>query len=220
MAPFLSAGPFSARDGEGRVLFTDVTVELNEGELVVLDGPSGSGKSTFLHQLVGLVPTAGATRVLDGERFADMQLPRWRSMVTLAAQDAPMLAATVGENVRFPFSQRCAGTSVPAENELARLVKTTGLAGIPEDRDVATLSGGERHRLALVRALLWSPKVLVADEPLSGLDEETASRCFDLLLEFAHRKGRGVLCVLHDRQFGARADRVVNVAPRDAGSAS
>lgn len=196
------------------MLFVDQTIDIAEGELAVLDGPSGSGKSTLLRQLVGMVPTSGVMRELSGEVYTDMQLPRWRSLVTLVAQDAPMLAGTLGENIRFPFSQRCAATGSPCENELARLTQATGLAAIPEDRDVGTLSGGERHRLALVRGLLWNPRVIVADEPLSGLDEESAARCFELLLEFAQQPGHGVLCVLHDRQIGSRADRIVSLAPR------
>lgn len=215
MASFLSAGPFSARDGEGRVLFTDVTVELNEGELVVLDGPSGSGKSTLLRQLVGMLPTEDARRELGGEPYASgPQLPRWRSMVTLIAQDAPMLAGSLGDNVRFPFTQRCSGKASPDESRFGELMRATGLAGLPEDRDVSTLSGGERHRLALVRGLLWDPPVLVADEPLSGLDGERAAAAFDLLLEFAHRSGHGVLCVLHDRSLATRADRILPLATR------
>ncbi|MEE4270469.1 MAG: ATP-binding cassette domain-containing protein [Thermoanaerobaculales bacterium] len=212
MLAFLTAGPFSARDGEGRLLFTDVTVELFEGELVVLDGPSGSGKSTLLRQLVGLEPTEGVERRLAGELFTDGQLPAWRAKVTLAAQDAPMLAATVGENLRFPFAQQCAGKAAPGDDRLAVLLDAAGIAEIPEDRDVSTLSGGERHRLALVRALLWDPSVLVVDEPLSGLDEDSAEACFTLLLDFARRPGRAVVCVLHERALSRRAHRVVPLA--------
>jgi len=212
MPPFLSAGPFSARDGEGRELFAEAFVELVEGELALLDGPSGSGKSTLLRHLVGMVPALGAARELAGEVFAAQQLPHWRSQVTLSAQDAPMLAGTVCDNLRFPFAQRCAGGSQPDSARLTRLMAETGLDGIPEDRAVATLSGGERHRLALVRALLWDPPVLVADEPLSGLDDETAQTCFSLLLDFAHRPGHAALVVLHDRSLGHRADRVIQLA--------
>ena len=122
MPPFLSAGPFSARDGEGRSLFTDVSIEINEGELVVLDGPSGSGKSTLVRQLVGMVPSSNVSRELDGEVYSGLQLPRWRSRVTLVAQDAPMLAGTVGENIRFPFGQRCAGGCAPEESRLAAVM--------------------------------------------------------------------------------------------------
>lgn len=207
MAPFLSAGPFSARNGEGRDLFSDVSIELVERELAVLDGPSGSGKSTLLRQLVGMVPTADVSRELETKAFSAMQLPRWRSRVTLVAQDAPMLAGTVGENLRFPFTQRCADARPTDEARLGSLMQATGLVGIPEDRDIGSLSGGERHRLALVRSLLWDPPVLVADEPLSGLDEDRASLCFSLLLDFAHRQGHAVLCVLHDRSLAVRADR-------------
>jgi len=220
MRAFVTAGPFSARDGEGRRLFDGVTVELAEGELVVLDGPSGSGKSTLLRQLVGLVPVEGAKRQLVGESFHSTMLPRWRSKITLVAQDAPMLAGTVGENIRFPFSQRCAEGCPPDEKMLATLLAVIGLDGIKEERDTATLSGGERHRLALVRGLLWNPPVLVADEPLSGLDEEMAKICFELLRDFAHRPGHAVVCVLHDRSLAKLADRILPLEASEGDSTS
>lgn len=141
MVPFLSAGPFSARNGEGRVLFADISIAIGDGELVVLEGPSGSGKSTLLRQLVGMVPTVDVPRELQGEGYGSLDLPRWRSQVTLVAQDAPMLAGTVGDNIRFPFAQRCAGGSSPDEDRFEALLAATGLDGIPQDREVGTLSG-------------------------------------------------------------------------------
>ena len=122
MGSFVTAGSFSARDGEGRLLFDGLTVELAEAELAVLDGPSGSGKSTLLRQLVGLAPVDGVERELAGEAHEPAALPRWRSQVTLVAQDAPMLAGTVGENLRFPFSQQFAAGSSPDEGRLAALL--------------------------------------------------------------------------------------------------
>lgn len=216
MAPFLTAGPFSAQNGEGRQLFSDVSIEIHDGELVVLDGPSGSGKSTLIRQLVGMVPIEDVPRVLASETYTGLQLPRWRSRVTLVAQDAPMLAGTVGENIRFPFNQRCSGGGTPDATRLTELLEATGLDGIPEERDIGTLSGGERHRLALVRGLLWDPPVLVADEPLSGLDEERSAECFSLLLDFAHRGGHAVICVLHDRSLAVRADRRIPLVSASA----
>jgi predicted ABC-type transport system involved in lysophospholipase L1 biosynthesis ATPase subunit len=87
-----------------------------------------------------------------------------------------------------------------------------GLERLPFDREVRTLSGGERHRLALIRGLLWNPQVLVADEPLSGLDPEIASVCFDLLLRFGRRPGRLLLCVLHDPETNLRTDLRLRLA--------
>lgn len=206
MAPFLTAGPFSARNGEGRELYRDVSVELDESELVVLGGPSGSGKSTLLRQLAALDPVDDVVRSLGGEDVQPGSFPRWRSRVTLAAQDAPMLMATVGENLQFPFTQKSSENRLD-EDRMSALMARVGLDEIPLDRDVKTLSGGERHRLALVRGLLWDPPVLLADEPLSGLDEELAGVCFELLRDFARRPGHAALCVLHERVFTAAADR-------------
>jgi ABC-type iron transport system FetAB ATPase subunit len=206
MAHFLTAGPFSARNGEGRELYRDVSVELDESELVVLDGPSGSGKSTLLRQVAALDPVDDIVWSLGGETFQPASFPRWRSRATLVAQDAPMLMATVGENVRFPFAQKSAESRLD-EDRMSALMARVGLDAILLDRDVGTLSGGERHRLALVRGLLWDPPVLLADEPLSGLDEELARVCFELLRGFAHRPGHAALCVLHERMFADAADR-------------
>ncbi len=82
-----------------------------------------------------------------------------------------------------------------------------GLGNLPADREVRTLSGGERHRLAMIRGLLWDPPVLVADEPLSGLDPEVAETSYELLLDFARRPGKLLLLVLHDPAMNNRADR-------------
>ncbi|MFV2072379.1 MAG: ATP-binding cassette domain-containing protein [Thermoanaerobaculales bacterium] len=207
MSAFLECGPFSACDGEGRRLFDDATVELPEGLCVALEGPSGSGKSTLLRQLAALDPASEAGRKLAGRSFEGSALPEWRARVTLLAQDAPMLPGTVRDNTSFPFRQRAGCERDFDEDRTIRLMTDVGLERLPLDRDVRTLSGGERHRLALVRGLLWDPPVLVADEPLSGLDPDSAASCFELLLRFARRPGRLLVCALHYRELGGRADR-------------
>ncbi len=212
MAAFLECGPFSASDGEGRVLFDDVSLSLADGQFVSVEGPSGGGKSTFLRHVTALAFSPGAGRQLDGERYEGAGLPEWRSRVSLVAQDAPMIAGKVYENLSFPFLQR-AGCEKPFdEDRAAALMTQVGLERLPFDREVRTLSGGERHRLALIRGLLWNPKVLVADEPLAGLDPDIAAVCLDLLLRFGRRPGRLLLCVLHDPEMSGRADRRLRLA--------
>jgi len=123
-----------------------------------------------------------------------------------------MIAGTVYENISFPFLQR-AGCKKPFdEDRAAALMTQVGLERLPFDREVRTLSGGERHRLALIRGLLWSPKVLVADEPLAGLDPDIAAVCLDLLLRFGRRPEHLLVCVFHDPEMSARADRRLRLA--------
>lgn len=214
----LEAGPFSARDGEGRVLFSDARLQLPAATAVVLDGPSGSGKSTLLRFVSALTNGSGGAggkavdRTLMGEAFQGESLPVWRTRVTLVAQDAPMLPGTVRHNLEFPYRFRSAARRTFDEDRARSLMREVGLE-IPADRDVSTLSGGERHRLAIVRGLLWDPAVLLADEPLSGLDTDAATACFELLLKFAHRPGHALLTVLHRSDLGARAE--VRVHLRD-----
>ena len=207
MPVLLEAGPFTACDGEGRQLFRAAEVRLEEGQATVLGGPSGGGKSTLLRHIAGL--TWGehpATRRLGSEGYSGSTIPRWRARVSLMSQDAPMVPGSVWHNLSLPFSFRCSGDRSVDEQEARALLDGVGLSGLPEDRDVATVSGGERHRLALARGLLWDPPVLLADEPLAGLDSDTANACFDLLLAFAHRDGHALLVVLHDGAFSDRAD--------------
>jgi putative ABC transport system ATP-binding protein len=212
MSAFLECGPFSARDGEGRQLFEDVSLALSDCQCVAIEGSSGGGKSTLLRHLTGLAWSSDAGRRLDGVDYPCAQLPEWRSQVTLVAQDAPMIAGSVRNNLSFPFAQRAGKGRGFQEGEANRLLESVGLEHLPLDREIRTLSGGERHRIALVRGLLWDPPVLVADETLSGLDPEAVMASFDLLLAFARRPGRLVICVFHDPELNARADRHLRLA--------
>jgi ABC-type iron transport system FetAB ATPase subunit len=212
MSAFLECGPFTASDGEGRVLFDGVSFSSGDGQFVALEGPSGGGKSTLLRHIAAVAYSPDALRRLDGERFSGAQLPMWRARVSLVAQDAPMIAGTVRENLEFPFCQRAGRERAFDDDRAAALMTRVRLEQLPFDRDVRTLSGGERHRLALVRGLLWDPKVMVADEPMAGLDSDTASVCLDLLVGFGRRTGRLLVCVLHETEMSARADRRLRLA--------
>jgi putative ABC transport system ATP-binding protein len=206
MMPFLKCGPLEARTGEGRVLFEGVSISLPASQCVCLDGPSGSGKSTLLRLLTALAWSPDVSRTLDGRSYKGADLPAWRAKVCLIAQDAPMLRGSVLDNLLFPFLQRAARLRQLAKEEASRLMEKVGLGEVPFDRDVSRLSGGERHRLALVRSLLWDPPVLVADEVLSGLDPDSSAACLELLTDFSKKQGRLLICVLHDPALCAAAD--------------
>lgn len=213
MTTLLRCGPFSAEDGEGRRLYEKVNVVLEDSCLTILESPSGGGKSTLLRQVAGLAPAEEATRELGGRSWEGKALSKWRSEVNLLMQDAPVIPGSVIENLKFPYALKSAVGRSFDQNRADSLLEEVGLEGIAPERPASTLSGGERHRLALVRALLWEPAVLLADEPLSGLDGPRAARCFRLLSEHARRPGFAVLCVLHDPQMGRGADRHLFLEP-------
>jgi len=206
MPPLLEAGPFTATTDTGRKLFGGVMVRLEAGGVTVLEGPSGAGKSTLLRRLVGLDPAPDARRVVDGEDIDGSRLCVWRSRVTLLPQDAPVLPGAVRDDLAFPYALKAAGDRGFDAGRAREVLDAVGLGEIALDRPTSDLSGGERHRLALARGLLWAPRVLVADEPLAALDSDTAARCWRLLREFARDGARAVLTTLHDPSRAADAD--------------
>ena len=209
MTAFLYCGPFSARNEQGSILYENVEISLKEKSLTLLTGPSGCGKTTLLKQIVALSPAHNVRYYLQGKLYSLKELTLWRSRVTLVAQDAPLLMGNIKHNLTFPFKLKIAEDKKFDENKALTLLQEVGLGHIDWKREANTLSGGERHRLSLVRALLWDPEVLIFDEPLSGLDQKTAEMCFQLITKQARRPGRAVLCVLHDHNLFYQADEVL-----------
>jgi iron complex transport system ATP-binding protein len=198
-----------------RAVFRDVSFAIFPGELVALCGPNGAGKSTLLRLLVGLhEPVAGSVRLgnaLVGE------LPR-REIARRAAllpQDAPYdLPLTVREAValgRLPHRQRFQTISEADLDAVARallLTDTTALA----DRPVTEISGGERQRVSLARALAQEAPLLLLDEPIAGLDLAHQLQALDLLRATVDT-GRAALVALHDLSLAARrCDRMLLLA--------
>ncbi|MDJ0766930.1 MAG: ATP-binding cassette domain-containing protein [Myxococcota bacterium] len=197
MTSFLECGPFKAQTDDGRVLFDNVSISISDSQSVAVEGASGSGKSTLLRHLTAITYSPKASRRLEGKSYEGSSLPMWRAKVTLVAQDAPMIPGSLEANLVLPFRQRAGRNKIYSKDAARNLLGKVGLGSVPLDRDIKLLSGGERHRVGLVRGLLWDPPVLVADESLAGLDPDTAKVCFDLLLDYAQKPGRLLVCVLH-----------------------
>jgi len=166
-----------------------VSLTLRAGECVSLQGPSGAGKSLLLRGLADLDPCAGRV-TLDGVERNDMTGPEWRRRVAYVPGEAGWWAATVGSH----FADWAAASALIAE---------LGLSDAARDWPVAQASTGERQRLALVRALLRTPKVLLLDEPTSGLDAGATAQVEHLIAE-RQASGVAVLWVSHDPAQAAR----------------
>ena len=200
-----------ARARGGKRLFTAVhplDIGLEERQLTVVSGHSGSGKSTLANMLAGiLTPTAGHVR-LDGTdlySLHDEELSRLRNeRIGLVPQGhAALRALTVLDNVLLP-SILYSRDEAPAERA-RELLAAVGLDDLA-DAAPTELSGGELRRMAIARALLMDPAIVIADEPTAGLDSANATAVLTLLRDAADRAA-AVLVVSHEAEAQRFADR-------------
>lgn len=212
-APLASAhGVSKSYDGGRITVLRDVDLQVHAGQLVALWGASGSGKSTLLHLLGGLdVPDAGELQVcgLDPRRERD-RLELRRHRLGFVFQLHNLIAdLTVEENLRVP----ALAVGTPRATATARILELTRRVGLDHRlrHRVQDISGGERQRVAICRALMNSPQVLLADEPTGALDEATGSSVFALLQELAARDRIAVILATHERRFAEACDRIVRV---------
>lgn len=173
-----------------------LSFEVTAGSCLAVEGPSGSGKSRLLRAIADLDPVAGQV-FLDGAERAELPAWRWRRLVRYAAAEPGWWTDT----------PRPALAPRPGDAERAlKLMSDLGLAAELLDRPVAQLSTGERQRLALVRAMLDQPRVLLLDEPTGALDTASAALAEELI-RYQVLSGRIVVLVSHDpAQIGRLAD--------------
>jgi len=198
------------RAGATVEVLRDCQFTLKEREAVAVTGPSGSGKSTLLNILGGLdSPTAGEV-LLKGE-ILDMSdhaaMSRWRSDgVGFVFQFHFLLPDfTALENLLIPVRGR--GKVRPEDKQRAlNFMEIMGLAD-RADHTPGELSGGEQQRVAVARAFMNRPRVVLADEPFGNLDREIGARLGDMLFELREQEGTALVIVTHDARLADRADR-------------
>jgi putative ABC transport system ATP-binding protein len=190
----------------------DVSMEVGEGELILIMGPSGSGKTTLLSMLGGLLRPSSGQIFINGMEITalnESHLPEIRAReIGFIFQNFNLLSSlSVEENVLFP-SWLIPGPKEPARKRAAELLARLGLDKrrryLPRD-----LSGGEKQRVAVARALINDPKLILADEPTGNLDSRTGHEVMMILREIAQDEGRTVIIVTHDPRLENVADRVL-----------
>ena len=187
-----------------------VSLRIESGEYLAVIGPSGSGKSTLMH-LLGLLdrPTSGLLRV-DGRDVAgmpDAQLAGLRNAtIGFVFQSFHLLARTSAvDNVALPLIYR----GVPARERRDRSVAALQAVGLGHrlGHRPTQLSGGEQQRIAIARALVGEPRVLLADEPTGNLDSRNGAEVMGLVEALNAERGVAVVLVTHDREIAGRARR-------------
>lgn len=201
---------FDRERGPPLVAIQRVDLSIARGQSVAIVGRSGSGKSTLLHLAAGIErPTAGRVRVAgqDLATLDDAARTRLRrDHVGLVFQFFHLLPhLTVLENVVLP--ERIAGGDLESARRRGReLLDKVELIDRADDA-VDGLSGGEQQRVAICRALLRKPALLLADEPTGSLDDQSGKRVADLLIGLARDEGSTLVIVTHSRELAALADR-------------
>ena len=177
----------------------DVTVHVSKGEFAYVTGPSGAGKSTLLKMLYGSVrPTGGKLLVggIDASKLSQAQLPYLRRNLGVIFQDFKLIhSRTVEDNVGLALEV----LGLPREQIRRRVYAVLNVVGLKgkEQRHPLELSGGEQQRVAVARAIVNDPAVLLADEPTGNLDGAMAIEVMEILLA-VNLRGTTVLVATHD----------------------
>jgi len=191
-----------------------VSLAIAVGEFVSIVGPSGSGKSTLLHVMAGLdAPTRGEARILGQSLrgLSDRALSRLRRCeIGFVFQSFNLFPAlTAAENVAWPLELAGMRRSAIRDAVAAALVAVE--MDVRGDAFPGDLSGGEQQRLAIARAIVHRPSILLADEPTGNLDSETGGRILDLLVELNASRRVTVVMVTHMTAATARGDRTIEL---------
>jgi ATP-binding cassette subfamily B protein len=199
-----------AYPGDRLLALDDVDLQIERGETVAFVGPSGSGKSTMLNLVLGFVrPTRGRI-LLDGRDMAGLDLRQVRSFFSVVPQESVMFEGSIRENVTY-------GLPAVPDEQLEQALRDANawelIESLPDGWDTvvgqrgARMSGGQRQRLAIARALIRDPRVLLLDEATSALDSESESAVQEALERL--RAGRTTLVVAHRLSTIRSADRIV-----------
>jgi cell division transport system ATP-binding protein len=204
----VSFSSVAKRYAGGQEALRDVTFSVEAGEMVFLTGRSGAGKSTLLKLIPAIERPTSGTVLVQGQNVAALKraaIPYLRRNVGLVFQDQKLLYdRSVYDNVMLPLAFSDHAPREAARRARAALDKVGLLAR--ERANPVQLSGGEQQRLAIARAVVNRPAILIADEPTANLDAEAAFRVIDIFTDF-NRVGVVVLIATHDRGLIERSGR-------------
>jgi len=194
---------------DGETFFEKLSLHVASAEIVSLVGPSGSGKTTLLRAIAGLHKLASGAIFVDDRDIT--KLPTHRRGVGLVFQDNQLFThLTVGENIAYSLRVARVSKSM-REQRVREMLALVGLDGFAS-RTTMQLSGGEAKRVAVARSLVADPRVLLLDEPLTGLDAELQHRLLADISQILRARKTTVVHVTHDHEEARSfSDRIVDI---------
>ena len=215
--PIISCRDIGMRFGK-QVVFEHLNLDVREGEILTLLGGSGTGKSVLLKLILRLLQPQDGTLLVDGEDISDYEeqqmQPVRRKLGMLFQSGALFDSLSVYENIAYPLRERGVVDEDAIARRAAEVLALVGLPGV-ESKMPAELSGGMRKRVAVARAIAEAPKVLLYDEPTTGLDPINVRRISELILDINQRLNVTSICVTHDLASAYMiSDRLAMIAER------
>ncbi len=194
---------------ESTQVLQNLSIYIDRGEIVALTGPSGAGKTTLLRCIAGLEIINAGSIWLNGDEITTR--PAHLRRIGLVFQDNQLFPhLNVAENIAYSLKIHRVSKKL-IDDKVAEVLDLVDLAHLA-DREVVRLSGGEAKRIAVARALVAQPEVLLLDEPLNGLDKELHARLLEDLGKLLRLRGTTTLHVTHDQDEAAKmADRVLDI---------
>jgi putative ABC transport system ATP-binding protein len=192
---------------DGKELLKDITLQVQAGDWLTIEGPSGSGKSLLLKLIASLLtPTAGNI-YFNGQNQTTFNKVDYRKQISYCVQQPSLFGQTVKDNLLFPFAIR----NIAFDEQ--RAIAALDNVDLPKEfleKEIKTLSGGQKQRVALIRNLLFPPKVLLLDEITTGLDAQTKDIVNHLLVGYQN-EGMTMLSVTHDEREISEADHLIRI---------
>lgn len=180
------------------LVFERLDLTVTEGEFILVKGPSGSGKSTLLRLICRLNRLSAGSILFQGNDITSIAPARLRSAISYVAQIPQMIDASIEENLLMPFSFAInADKSPPGKEKLREMLKQFYLNDVTLAHSAMKLSTGQKQRVAIMRALLQEPLLLLLDEPTSALDQESASMVFSIMERLNVEQHKTLITVTH-----------------------
>lgn len=193
---------------KGQKILEDISYDINEGDFISIGGPSGSGKSTLLKVIATIISKTDGEILYKEIPLEQYEPTQYRKEVSYCFQAPVLFGKTVKDNLSFPYEIR----QMEFDKEKAvTLLSTLGLSESNLEKEVKFLSGGEKQRVALIRNMLFEPKVLLLDEVTSALDEANRTIIWNWLRTLKKNGTYTILMVTHNDEEASLADKNIQI---------
>ncbi|CCC86237.1 methionine import ATP-binding protein metN (plasmid) [Paenibacillus polymyxa M1] len=191
----------------------DINLEVNQGDMIAIMGRSGSGKSTLLNIMAGLLKAEGGTYFYGNENVNEMSLEQSanfrRKNIGYVVQNSALIdSKNVFDNIALPL-RYTKSSKADIDKKVAFVLAALDIKPL-QYNSIDTLSGGELQRIAIARALIQNPKLILADEPTGALDEQTEIEVLSLFKEL-NQQGKTIIIVTHNQQVAERCHKIYSI---------